>query len=376
MAAGIRQRHRNDCNRRGKCECTWQAEVYDAEAKEKIRKPFPTYAAARSWRHDALVALREGRLRAVGGATLDEVAEAWLAGAETGTIRARGGYMFKPATVRAYERGLRLRVLPELGLRRLGDIRRTDVQALVDDLVADESAAATIHTTIAALQTVCRHELRRGRLTVNPADNLELPAVRNGRECVIGVPAAAALLSALPEADRALWATAMYGGLRRGELRALRASDVDLAAGVIRVERSVDDKAGVGETKGRNKRRVPIPSALRQRLREHLMRTGRRDDELLFGPTGVSPFSPTRVTERADKAWEKAKLERITLHECRHCYASYMIAAGVNVKALSTFMGHAKVAITLDLYGHLLPGSEDEAAGLLDAYLDAERVGG
>jgi integrase len=77
------------------------------------------------------------------------------------------------------------------------------------------------------------------------------------------------------------------------------------------------------------------------------------------------------VTERADKAWEKAKLERITLHECRHCYASYMIAAGVNVKALSTFMGHAKIAITLDLYGHLLPGSEDEAAGLLDAYLSA-----
>jgi integrase len=82
------------------------------------------------------------------------------------------------------------------------------------------------------------------------------------------------------------------------------------------------------------------------------------------------------VTERADNAWEKAKLERITLHECRHCYASYMIAAGVNVKALSTFMGHAKIAITLDLYGHLLPGSEDEAAGLLDAYLSAGAVGG
>ena len=44
MAAGIRQRHRNDCNRRGKCDCTWQAEVYDAEAEEKIRKTFPTYA--------------------------------------------------------------------------------------------------------------------------------------------------------------------------------------------------------------------------------------------------------------------------------------------------------------------------------------------
>ena len=50
-----------------------------------------------------------------------------------------------------------------------------------------------------------------------------------------------------------------------------------------------------------------------------------------------------------------------------------MIAAGVNAKALSTFMGHAKIGITLDRYGHLMPGSEAEAAGLLDTYLDAER---
>jgi hypothetical protein len=49
-----------------------------------------------------------------------------------------------------------------------------------------------------------------------------------------------------------------------------------------------------------------------------------------------------------------------------------MIAAGANAKALSTFMGHANIAITLDRYGHLMPGSEDEAAGLLDAYLTAQ----
>src|SRR5512133_3606863 len=66
-------------------------------------------------------------------------------------------------------------------------------------------------------------------------------------------------------------------------------------------------------------------------------------------------------------------LDRITLHECRHTFASLMIAAGVNAKALSTFMGHAKIGITLDRYGHLMPGSEAEAAGLLDGYLEAER---
>jgi hypothetical protein len=50
-----------------------------------------------------------------------------------------------------------------------------------------------------------------------------------------------------------------------------------------------------------------------------------------------------------------------------------MIAAGVNAKALSTFMGHAKISVTLDRYGHLMPGSEEEAAGLLEAYLQAQR---
>jgi hypothetical protein len=85
------------------------------------------------------------------------------------------------------------------------------------------------------------------------------------------------------------------------------------------------------------------------------------------------PVDPRRVIERVDAAWKAAGLERITLHECRHTFASLMIAAGVNAKALQTFMGHANIGVTLDRYGHLMPGSEAEAAGLLDAYVAAER---
>lgn len=80
------------------------------------------------------------------------------------------------------------------------------------------------------------------------------------------------------------------------------------------------------------------------------------------------------LQRRADKAWKEASLLRLTPHECRHTFASLMIAAGVNAKALSTFMGHAKIGITLDRYGHLMPGSEEEAAGLLSDYLDAQRT--
>jgi integrase len=59
----------------------------------------------------------------------------------------------------------------------------------------------------------------------------------------------------------------------------------------------------------------------------------------------------------------------------RHTFASLMIAAGVNAKALSTFLGHASVTITLDRYGHRFPGSQQEAAGLLDGYLERS-IGG
>jgi integrase len=166
----------------------------------------------------------------------------------------------------------------------------------------------------------------------------------------------------------------MYGGLRRGELQALRAEDVDLAAGVIRVERGWDAKEGVIALKSNaGRRRVPIAAVLRDLLAEHLMRSGRRDGELLFGATAESAFNPSRLRRSADRAWKRAGLDRITLHEARHTFASLMIAAGVNAKALSTYMGHANIGITLDRYGHLMPGNEEEAAGLLDSYLTAQR---
>ena len=73
--------------------------------------------------------------------------------------------------------------------------------------------------------------------------------------------------------------------------------------------------------------------------------------------------------KRARDAWTTASLTPIGLHECRHSYASFMIAAGVNTKALSTYMGHSSITITLDRYGHLLPGNEHAAAALLNTWL-------
>jgi integrase len=83
----------------------------------------------------------------------------------------------------------------------------------------------------------------------------------------------------------------------------------------------------------------------------------------------VEPFQPSNLWRRAQRAWKRAGLEPIGLHEARHTFASVLIAAGVNAKAITTYMRHASIQTTYDLHGKLMPGSEAEAAALVDAFL-------
>jgi integrase len=113
----------------------------------------------------------------------------------------------------------------------------------------------------------------------------------------------------------------------------------------------------------------PVPGHEQAPLRQMLK------DRLGFLSTDVAgDREPTRerVQHLADRslAWTAAKLTPIGLHECRHTCASIFIAAGVNAKALSSYLGHSSITITLDRYGHLMPGSEDEAVALVDDYLE------
>lgn len=114
---------------------------------------------------------------------------------------------------------------------------------------------------------------------------------------------------------------------------------------------------------------MPIVGALRDLLVEHKLVT-RRAGGLVFGSSARQPFTPTAVRKRALTAWRRAELEPIGLHECRHTFASLLIAAGVNAEAITAYLGHASIQTTFDLYGHLMPGNEDEAVSLVDAYLE------
>jgi len=120
---------------------------------------------------------------------------------------------------------------------------------------------------------------------VNPTTGLELPAVRGRRDRIASPTEAAELIEALPEHDRALWATALYAGLRRGELMALRWEDVDLQKNLITVARSWDVKAGPIEPKSHAGRRsVPIAGVLREHLIAYQLRSGRREGSCSGSP--------------------------------------------------------------------------------------------
>jgi len=359
--------------------------VVNLKATGKQRGPWTaSRAEAQAWLTKARGEAASGHRRRSDGVTLRAAWDAFYAGAQAGTITHRTG-PYKPATLRGYERGYR-RFDAELGAHRLDAIRRADLQAFIDAWEAAGVPASTIHNRLDPIRALYRRAIQRDKVAVNPTTNLVVPRVDNMRERFATREEAAALIAAVGEAERALWATAFYGGLRRGELRALRWAHVSFADGLIRVQRSWDDEAGDSAPKTRAAiRKVPIADQLAPLLKAHKLATGRAGSDLVFGRSATEAFVPRTVRNRALSAWAAANatqaaalgrplrgaeaLTPIGLHEARHTFASLLIAAGANAKALSVMMGHASIAITFDRYGKLMPGAEAEAGHKLSAYL-------
>ena len=371
-------RHSGGCAsqlERGRCDCRpgYQAQVYSPAERRTIRKTFRTLADARAWRAETKAALERGSLRAPSRQSLEQAAQDWIKAANAGVIRTRSGDPYKPGALRGYEQALSARIVPRFGHLKTSALHRNAVQDLVDEMLAEGLAPSTVRNAILPLRAIYRRLTARNEVAMNPTLGLSLPAIRERRDRVARPREARALLDALSQADRPPWATALYAGLRRGELRALRWCDVDFEAGLIRVERGWDPKEGPIEPKSRaGKRRVPLSKPLRTYLAAHRLRSGGASEDLVFSGRGGKPLAPDALIERARKAWRAAGLEPIGLHECRHTYAAFMIAAGVNAKALSSYMGHSTITMTLDRYGHLMPGNEDEAAAMLAAYLESD----
>ena len=395
MAEGIRRRHSQGCpaqsGRRCNCNAGWEASFYLAQKGRKVRRTFPRKAEAKAWRAGAAAEVRSGALvgRGEDRRTLYEVLVEFVADMATGKVRPRGRVRYKPNTIRSYERVIRLHVRDsEVGQLRPAQVRRGDVQNFVDELLA-QMTPGSASNVLNPLQAYYRRAIHREDLIDNPTTGIDLPAAKSAKPRRIVAPTEAArLIAELPLEDRALWATAFYAGLRRGELQALRCLDVDLSTGLIHVRKGWDQEEGEIEPKSEaGTRAIPLLAILRRFLEGELERTGRTGEDRVFGRAPREVFYPSTVEYRAKRAWRnhnKAEREQaeaedreadlltvLTFHECRHTFASLLIDTGANAKAIQVVMGHSKIQTTFDIYGHLLPGSYDDVRDRMDAYLEA-----
>jgi len=393
---GIVVKHARSCSARSKgvCNCTptYQAWVWSKRDHKKLYKTFPTLAAAKGWRGDAGTAVRRGSLAVQTRVTVEEASEKWLEDAKAGRTLTRSGTSYKPSLIRTHESDLRRHIIPRLGAVRLSELRRRDVQGLVDHLGSLGYSGSRVRGAIMPLRVIARRAIENDELLVNPTLNLRLPANGGSRERAASPEEAAELLAALAEEDQPLWATAFFGGLRRGELRGLRVADVNFPqATVIHVQRSWDDVEGAIAPKSKHGgRKVPVPAVLRRYLLEQKVRTGRDGDELLFGRTARDPFTSTHVRAKGRKAWDAENerrteeaaergtkpelLEPITLHECRHTYVSLMHAASVPLERIGDYVGHSGTYMT-ERYRHLVEGQGAKDAAGLDKFLTGAQGG-
>ena len=164
--------------------------------------------------------------------------------------------------------------------------------------------------------------------------------------------------------------------MRRGELLGLRWRDVDLLMATISVTQSLQRLYGgefsLREPKSsRSRRLIPMPPSLAILLRRHkedqerqrtLLGFVPRENDLVFAHLDGSPLDPSTVSQTFGKISRNAGLSNVRFHDLRHAHASLMLRTGADPKVISERLGHSSIAITMDIYAHVLPGLQEEAA--------------
>jgi integrase len=389
-APGLEARHSRSCRTHegGACSCepSIRAWVFDKRSGKKIRRTFSgrgAHSAAKQWRADYAAAVSRRTLTPQTSLTVADAATAWLDQIEKGEVLSRFRRPYAPGVVRQYRADFKNHINDVLGDDKLGHVTADDVQALIDTLVGEGLSGSRIRGVIVPLQALYRRHRRQ--VLSDPTDGLDLPEAGGRREHVVSPKDAFELLDALDawaegesddettvSSDRPLWATALLAGLRRGELQALRVSDLHgldgEAAAWIHVQSSWDPVAGRKDPKSRaGVREVPMPETLRVILAEHVEATGRSGDELVFGRTGSDPFTPSLIRKRALKAWDEVKRPP-TSHELRHTYSTWLDSAGISETRADRYMGHSDGSVQRR-YRHQLEHQLQEDAERLEAWI-------
>jgi len=355
----------------------YRGTAYDPVRARTIKGPWgDTLAAAKSWRIDAQHAFRTRKPVADRRLTLDAAATEFLAGIGTGSITNRSGAQYKPGTAINYTRELRNRVVPRFGHLALDDLTLPRIQEWIHQLSQGGLSGSSVRNAVNPLRALYGWARPLGLATTNPTAGARLPATQQRQPMVVSKEKAEQLIDAVDPQDRIALGLAFFAGLRLGELLALSWGDIDPDRRLLKVHRSWDHKTTqfVSPKSESGIRDVLISEKLSILLDAHASIGMGTEPEQLLLPGRRKHFQPSSqsaLRKRIYRSWENAGIPgpRLRIHDARHTAASHWLAAGLNFKEISTYMGHSDIRTTLNVYGHLVPGSMDAAREKIDAYL-------
>ncbi len=190
------------------------------------------------------------------------------------------------------------------------------------------------------------------------------------------------LQAAKGERLEALYTVALTLGLRQGEALGLRWLDVDLDTGQLHVRHALQRVRGklqlVEPKTSRSRRALVMPPSVMTALREHRRRQLKerlaagplwQEQDFVFTTTIGTPLDATNVVRRYRAILDRAGLPRMRYHDLRHSCASLLLAQGVELRTIMEILGHSQIATTADIYAHVLPALQRDAASRMEALL-------
>jgi integrase len=285
-------------------------------------------------------------------------------------------------TLEDYKKLLARYVRPVLGGRPLARIRTLEIQGLYQQMLDSGLSPRTVRYTHAVLHSALSQAVKWRMLAYNPADSVDLPKQRRKEMQVLSPEQTRQFLQEATN-DRlgSMFALAVTTGLRPSEYLALKWADFDITTGTAHVNRTLQWMKGGGwqfqDTKRR--RTVKLPNAICALLEER--RTVQAKDrtdagqnwqntDLIFTTRTGGPLDERNIAqENFLRILTAAGLPAIRLYDLRHTAATNALTAGVPPKVVSEMLGHASVAFTLDVYAHVLPLMQDQAAAKVEALL-------